>query len=259
MSLLRLVHAVVFYASLLLFGAWAFAFNLLSFLGGWLPRSAGVEAFFQRLIRRQIAAYFGWLAATGAVRVRYRGWAPEAGGPAVIVANHPGLLDAFYVLARVPRAFCIFKPAIGRNPLLAAAARRAGYLPSDRGAELVWDATERLARGASLVVFPEGTRTPPGERLGVLRGGFALIARRAEVPVQLLRIAVTPPLFAKGQRWWRLPPLPVEVVVESGPRLEPRDFASTAALVAEVEAWLRDGGAPRAELTRPAARPLTVA
>ena len=161
----------------------------------------------------------------------------------VIVANHPGLLDAFYLLARVPRAFCVFKPAIRRNPLLGAAARRAGYLASDSGVELVRRAVERIGRGAALVIFPEGTRTAADGTVGRLRPGFAAIARHARVRVQLLRIATDRKLFRKGDPWWRLPELPVRVTVEVGPSLDAAAAASTEALVADVAAWLRGGAA----------------
>ena len=52
-------------------------------------------------------------------------------GGLVLAANHPALIDITCLLARVPEAVCIFKPAIRRNPVLGAAARRAGYLASD--------------------------------------------------------------------------------------------------------------------------------
>src|SRR5688572_22633048 len=131
MSFAPLIRAPAFYGALGIFGVWAFGFNVVSFLFSWLPARTATESFFQRLIQRQLAAYLCLLRGIGVVRVEYRGWERMEHGPAVIVANHPGLLDAFYLIARVPRAFCIFKPAVGRNPMLAAAARRAGYLPND--------------------------------------------------------------------------------------------------------------------------------
>jgi len=248
----------VYYASGLLFGGWALAFNGGCLALGAVWRGPRAEAAMQRVIRRRLAWYLGWLRWVGAVRVEYRGWERARVEGAVIVANHPGLLDAFYLLARVPQGFCIFKAALGRNPLLGAAAHAAGYVANDSGIELVRGGTERLRRGATLVVFPEGTRTAASGEMGSLRAGFALIARRAGAPVQLMRIHAGSRLLGKGDAWWRVPRLPVRVVVEVGPCLEAAAFDSTKALVAAVEAWFR-AGELRGELTHRAVATLTMA
>lgn len=263
MSLSTLFQAAFFYLSLALFGAWAGAVSLVCLLGAWLRPTPRTEQFFQRLIHGQVAGFVRWLRFGGAVTIEYRGWENVTRSPAVIVANHPGLLDAFFLLARVRHGFCIFKPAIRRNPALGAAARRAGYLASDTGVELVRRATERIAGGSSLIVFPEGTRTPVGESLGTLRPGFALIAQRAEVLVQLVRISSPRDFLGKGRAWWKPPQLPARIVVEAGPCLDPNAVASTSALVAEVEAWFRSARPPAAathsELSPGIERPLTPA
>lgn len=259
MDALRVISAplrgLAFYGSLAVFAAWAGAFNLVSAACAPMPATMRTEKLFQRLIHWQVATYFRWLRLVGAVRVEYRGGESMGSEAAVIVANHPGLLDAFTLLARVPRGFCIFKPAIRRNPILSAAARRAGYLANDRGLELVRAAAGKISRGASLIVFPEGTRTSPGAGVGPFRRGFAVIARRAQAPVQLVLISMDTALFARGSAWWKLPRLPVRIVVEAGPRLDPGHFASTDALVEEVETWFRR--ATCAELTRAPGAALT--
>jgi 1-acyl-sn-glycerol-3-phosphate acyltransferase len=254
-----LLHAPVYFASLALFGGWTLAVNVTGLVGLCLPRSERREAFFRRLIQQQVRAFLRVLRALGAVHVEYRGWENVPTVPAVVVANHPGLLDALYLLAREPDAFCIFKRAIGRSPWFGAVARSAGHLPNDGGLQLVRGATAKLRAGASLVVFPEGTRTPVESTLGSLRPGFAAIARRAGTPVQLVRITTSGALLTKAAPWWKVPQLPVLVVVEAGPRLDPGAAATTAALVCQVQAWLRDGAAPTPELTPLHASPLTIA
>lgn len=236
MSLLTVYSACVYYGTLLLFGAAGLALHLFCLLCGWLPATPRVERFFRRLIARHFAAFIRWMAFTRVCRVEYRGFQARPPGGLVLVANHPGLMDATYLLARVPDAVCIFKGSIRRNPVLGAA-RRAGYLANDGGLALVRAASEKVAAGATLVIFPEGTRTPPGEPLGAFQAGFAAIARRAQVPVQLVRISCNSNVLAKGRAWWKLPQLPARVVVQAGPLLEVGNAVSTAAVVAEVEAW----------------------
>jgi 1-acyl-sn-glycerol-3-phosphate acyltransferase len=171
--------------------------------------------------------------------VRYRGFERLPRGGLVLAANHPALIDITCLLARVPEAVCIFKPAIRRNPVLGAAARRAGYLASDGGHELVRLTAAKVAAGHTLVVFPEGTRTPPGEGLLPFKPGFVLIARRAQVPIQLVRITTTSDVLTKGCAWWRLPRFPARIEVTAGPLLPTDTAASTTELAADIEAWFR--------------------
>jgi 1-acyl-sn-glycerol-3-phosphate acyltransferase len=162
------------------------------------------------------------------------------------------MIDITCLLARLPGAVCIFKPAIRRNPVLGAAARRAGYLGSDGGHDLVRRAADKVAAGHTLIVFPEGTRTPPGTTLLPFKPGFVLIARRARVPIQLVRITTDSDLLTKGCRWWLLPRFPAHVTVAAGPLIPTGTAASPAELAAGIEAWFR---APPADDAACAAAP----
>lgn len=229
---------LAYYGTLACFGLYAAGFNLRCALrrgaGDWRAQRA-VQYSIHRLFRNLIR----WLAFVRLIEIEYRGFERLPSQGCVIVANHPGLLDAIFLLARVPAAVCVFKPSVRRNPLLGPAAVRAGYLPSDRRLELVRAAAASIRTGTTLLVFPEGTRTPAGRSVGPFKPGFALIARRAATPVQLVRITVEGSLLAKGQALWQLPRLPARVVLEAGPCFDSTAIRSTAALVAATEAWFR--------------------
>src|SRR4029434_10956886 len=131
--------------------------------------------------------------------VRCHGFKPEAmAGPAVYIANHPGLLDATFILSRLTDAICIFKPAIMRNPVLGPAALMGGYASGDNGVDLIRDVAARVAAGRSLLIFPEGTRTVSGKTLNPLKPGFALIASRAHAPVRVIVVRAPRDLVPKG-------------------------------------------------------------
>ena len=227
--------ALGYYSALALFALGGLMLNAGCLLVAWLPRTAPIERFFQRIIHRHFVLLVWLIRHLGVVYVRYEGAPALLRQRCVVIANHPGLLDAPLLLAQLPEAVCIFKRAIRRNPLLGAAARKAGYIANDGGVDLVRLAAEQVAGGATLIIFPEGTRTPPGARLGEVRAGFGLIARRAGAPVQLVRIDYDAPILAKAQAWWRLPRLPVNIVVQVGPLLDAS--AAPATLAAAVEAW----------------------
>lgn len=228
-----------YYLTLIFFGAFGLGLNLFCLLARTLPAAARPEKIFQRLIHRHFALFIWWMGFARLLRVHYHGFERLSRGGQVIAANHPGLMDAPYLLARVPEAVCIFKPAVRRNPVFVAAARRAGYLASDGGADLVRAAAEKLAAGHTLIIFPEGTRTPPGEMLLPLKPGFALMARRAKVPIQLVRITWDTNVLVKGRAWWKCPRLPGEVQVTLGPRLVVNDATDLREVVASIAAWLR--------------------
>ena len=234
---------IAYYLTLLMFGTFGLALSLISFAAAWLPSTGRTERFFQRLIHRNFAFFHWWCASARLVYVRYVGFERLPPGGLVLAANHPALIDITCLLARIPEALCIFKPAIRHNPILGAAARRAGYLASDGGHELLRRAGEKVAAGNVLVMFPEGTRTPPLERLLPLKSGFVIIARRARVPVQLVRITTDSNVLTKGQAWWKLPTFPARIEVAAGPLIPTNTTASIAELTAEIETWFRSGHA----------------
>lgn len=239
MSFRSLYYLPAYYFTLLLFAAGGLELSGLSLLCSWLPATDRTERFFQRMIHRHFVFFHWWLALINLVHVRYHGFDRLPRGGVVLATNHPALIDITCLLARIPEAVCIFKPAIRRNPVLGAAARRAGYLGSDGGHELVRAVATKVATGHLLVIFPEGTRTTPQETLLPFKPGFVLIARRARVPIQLACITTNSRVMAKGRPGWWLPEFPAHVEVTIGPLVATDTTASTAELTAEIEAWFR--------------------
>ncbi len=156
----------------------------------------------------------------------------------VIVANHPSLLDAMMLVARLPLAACVMKASLMRNPLLASGALLARYIPNDSVHGMVRRAVADLREGGQLLMFPEGTRTTHAP-INHFAPGFALIAKHAKAPVQTVFIDTHSPYLAKGWPLWRLPPLPIEFSVRLGRRFEPQ--ADHEALAHEIEAYFAAG------------------
>lgn len=152
----------------------------------------------------------------------------------VIVANHPSLLDAMMLVARLPRSACVMKASLMRNPFLAAGALLARYIPNDSAHGMVRQAVADLREGGQLVMFPEGTRTTRAP-INPFQPGFALMAKHARVPIQTVFIDTRSPYLGKGWPLWRLPPLPIEFSVRLGRRFEPS--ADHEALAREIEAY----------------------
>ncbi|HEY2558907.1 MAG TPA: lysophospholipid acyltransferase family protein [Caldimonas sp.] len=140
----------------------------------------------------------------------------EPGG-LIVAANHPSMLDALVVVARLPRGVCIMKADLLRNVFLAGGARLAQYIRNDVGRGMVRDAVASLREGNQLVLFPEGTRTVTAP-INAFKPGITLIAHLAQVPIQTVVIETFSPYLTKGWPLLKAPPVPVRVRVRLGRR-----------------------------------------
>ena len=234
--LLRIYHYPANIVSWALFATVGLSLNVVSALLLLSSDRARHGPAVRSAMRRLFSAWCAWLHATRLIYVRFHGFTPDAlSGPAVYIANHPGLLDATFILARLPDAICIFKPAIMRNPVLGPAARMAGYVAGDTGVDLIRDVAARVSDGHSLLVFPEGTRTVPGRRLNPLKPGFALIASRARAPVRVIIVRAPADLVPKGWPWWRAPQFPSHVDITLHSELEPLPGESAVQLTERAQ------------------------
>jgi len=210
----RIYYFLAGHLSWLVFGVVSLVLNFVCAILLVLPGHKLHGPAARKTIRRLFAAWCAWLHAARLIYVSWNGFTPEAlAGPAVYIANHPGLLDATFILARLPDTICIFKPSVMRNPALGPAAILAGYAAGDAGVDLIRNVAARVVAGRSLLIFPEGTRTLAGVALNPLKPGFALIAARAQVPVRILMIRASCELVPKGSPWWRIPMFPAHVEI----------------------------------------------
>jgi 1-acyl-sn-glycerol-3-phosphate acyltransferase len=161
----------------------------------------------QRFLRQLFIFYLWLFQALGVLRLKVVGGErlSQCRGR-LIVANHPSLLDVVFLMALVPRASCIVKSELWENFFLGRVVRAAGYIRNDLPAdELVAACRDSLAQGGNLIVFPEGTRSKPGEPPRFHRG-FANIALLAGVDIQLVVITCDPMTLTKDEPWYRIPP-----------------------------------------------------
>ena len=133
----------------------------------------------------------------------------------LIIANHPSLLDVVFMISFMPRVDCIVKLGIFRNPFMRWPAAWAGYIPNGEAEQLIEDCSRTLRSGHSLLMFPEGTRTRPGQPVHLKRGA-AQIALAADAEILPVTITVAPTTLTKGEPWYHIPPRPFHVIVSVG-------------------------------------------
>jgi 1-acyl-sn-glycerol-3-phosphate acyltransferase len=143
----------------------------------------------------------------------------------VVVANHPTLIDVVQLLAEIPHGNCIVKKALWRNFFLGLVVRATNYIPNDDSEQLVLECVEALKRGETLVIFPEATRTVPGQPMR-LRRGAARVALAAEVPMQMIHMSCEPSTLTKAEHWFEIPVRRPCLRMRVGDRLDIGAFAT---------------------------------
>nr|WP_298689256.1 lysophospholipid acyltransferase family protein [uncultured Dongia sp.] len=181
----------------------------------------------QAVIHHTFRFYIAMLELLGIIKLEVHGVSVLLDGKGrMIIANHPTLLDVVVLMSLVPRAQCIVKAELWRSRWLGGVMRWAGYIRNDLEPEALLAACKTaMAEGKGLIIFPEGTRSRPGEALQ-FRRGFANIALLAEAEIQLVMIDCRPIMLSKGDPWWKIPAKRSLFRVSVGERLDAAETLS---------------------------------
>ena len=125
-----------------------------------------------------------WIAG---VKVEVRGLEHRPTGPALIAAKHQGMLDVIAPFAFLDDACFVMKKELMPLPFFGWFAWKTKMIAVDRAAhakalkDMVRQTRARLAEGRQILIFPEGTRTTPGEPADY-KPGVAAIYRDVAAP-----------------------------------------------------------------------------
>jgi 1-acyl-sn-glycerol-3-phosphate acyltransferase len=133
------------------------------------------------------------------IRTRVEGVIPAQ--PVLIAVKHEAMFETLemVLLARTP--VIVIKRELADLPLFGRMTRRYGVIPVDREAgpkalrEMIALGKAAVAAGRPIIIYPEGTRVPHGEK-PPLRSGFAGLYR-------LLGLPVVPVAVDSGKLWGR--------------------------------------------------------
>ncbi len=198
----------------------ALLFNLVLFLGGVAFLSLSLPAL---LMPRRFTILVGdiWFAfLLAALRVicgishEIRGLENIPDTPCIIAAKHQSAWDTFAFVTFIADGAYVIKKELTRIPVYGWLLIKAAMVPVDRAAgakalrNMIRTARSRLADGRHIVIFPEGTRTAPGQRRSYLPGVAALYSQ--------LGVPVVPVALNSGLFWPRRAFLkrPGHIVVE---------------------------------------------
>lgn len=137
----------------------------------------------------------------------------------LVVANHPTLIDYVLLASVMPETDCLVKSALLKNPFLSGVVRAADYLVNSQADALLPTSQQRLAQGDTILIFPEGTRTRPGEAMTLQRGA-ANIAVRCHSDLRVVTIHCSERMLDKESKWYQVPPTKPLFTVEVRERLQ---------------------------------------
>ena len=160
-----------------------------------------------------------WLRITCGLRHEVIGKENIPEHPCIVMVNHQSTWETMAIgpifppLAWVVKRELLFVPIFGWGLALThpiALNRRAGKKAVD---QLVEQGVEKIKNGRSILIFPEGTRTPPGTKRRFKIGG-AMLAEKSGAPI-------IPVAHNSGEFWARKqftkPPGPQQMVI--GPKI----------------------------------------
>jgi 1-acyl-sn-glycerol-3-phosphate acyltransferase len=121
------------------------------------------------------------------IQVQGADYLPKS-GPALIAAQHQSAFDTLVWLQLLPRPAYVLKRELLDLPLLGPLLIPSGFIAVDRGGgspalrKMVADCRAAVTQGRQIVIFPEGTRVPPGSR-ATLQPGVVALAHALSLPV----------------------------------------------------------------------------
>lgn len=127
----------------------------------------------------------------------------------ILVSNHQSWFDVFALAAALPVRFSfVGKKELSRIPFLGQAWEKVGHIAIDRSdhkaaIQSLQRVDEQFRTGRTIVMFPEGTRSPTGELARFKKGAFVM-AIKSQVPVVPVAVTGTRAIMEKGS--WIIAP-----------------------------------------------------
>jgi 1-acyl-sn-glycerol-3-phosphate acyltransferase len=171
------------------------------------------------------------------IRYRVIGSAHIPREPCIILSKHQSAWETLAYQVILPPHVWVLKRELLWVPFFGWGLAMLSPIAIDRGAgaralrQTLDQGRERLKRGFSIVIFPEGTRIAPGKR-GKYHPGGAWLAVQTGAPV--LPVAHNAGEFWRRNAFLKHPGL---VTVSIGPPIQPQEMSADA-LNRQVEDWI---------------------
>lgn len=172
-----------------------------------------------------------WLKVIVGTRMEVRGVERLPAGPFLVAAKHQSAWDTFALIPLFRDPALVMKAELMHIPFYGWFSRKFGMIPIRREAgpsalrEMLREARARAAAGREILVFPEGTRRPPGAPPDY-KPGLALLYDGLGLPC--VPLALNSGLFWPRRRLERYPgTIIVEILEPIAPGLKRPEFKAT--------------------------------
>jgi len=193
-----------------------------------LPTIVLPRKFLQGVLRHYSASSLWLLRMVCNIDVQWRGREKLPQGAYLVACKHQSLWETFSLYAVLDDPAYVLKRELMWLPLFGWYMARAGLIPIDRGAGLsalarmTARARSALAHSRQVVIFPEGTRRPPGAAPAYKPGVAHLYSKAG---VTCVPLALNSGLFWPRRSLLRFPgTILVEVLDPIAPGLDSRSF-----------------------------------
>lgn len=210
-------------------GLYTIVLGIVSLLSTFVDRSGH----FAHKCARTWARLILW---TTGVKVERSGPLPPLESSAVIVSNHASIYDIPILFTALPHQLRIpAKASLGNFPFIGWHLRLAGHLLIERtnpGPGIIKRMKKMVQQNASLVIFPEGSRSPDG-LVGQFKGGSFLLAIDNQLPIVPVTIVNSPNVMRKGELM--VQPATVQVILHESIATTGMTRADARALAKRVQ------------------------
>ena len=188
------------------------------------------------------------------LKVEFRGMEKIPAGPLIVASKHQSTWETFALLSMFDDPTFIIKRELMWIPVFGWCTWKGGMIPVNRGAgsqalvEMAIYARSEIRRSRQLIIFPEGTRRPPGAEPHYK---FGVAHLYAEIGVPCLPVALNSGLFWRRRSFLRFPgTVRVEFLDPIPPSLDKEVFlarlqneieSATARLIAEGKREIEHG------------------
>ena len=141
----------------------------------------------------------------------------------IFISNHQGAYDIFLIFGQIGQPIkWIMKQSLRKIPFVGIACEAAGYIFVDNStpqaaARTIRLAEERLKKGASVAIFPEGARTHTG-KMGKFKKGAYQMALDLKLPI--VPITINGPYEVMPINTYLINPHKMEIIIHDPIHLE---------------------------------------
>ena len=158
----------------------------------------------------------------------------------LVICNHPSLLDVVIIMAHLKDIQCVVKNNLWTNPFIGGVVRAAGYIRNDLAPEeFLKNCKRSLTQGCNIIIFPEGTRSTPGEPLKLQRG-MSNLALAIRADIQTLTLDCAPISLTKKDKWYKIPVKKIIFNLKVGPYIQVANYEDDKPRSLRVRALTKD-------------------